>query len=166
MRTRTILFIASVLLVYVGSWLFLAEQVMLRENTRRIWSDWDVQKFAPNAPLYLCTNLTRRDTVVESGRAAEVMPREKCNSMGVLDSLQHAAVRRASDSSSSQGIVVAYAVADIQTPLVTRNGVGYWFFGSDHVEVCDEWITWAFFRWIVLYESNGTDCQLSEKRDT
>ena len=149
--------------VYVATWFALGDRVMLEENEERIWTDWDVTTYAAGAPSYLCTNLPSPDSSTVGGRRGAVLHTAECRDPDVLDSLERRAAEDASDSTS--GIVLGFSEASFRTPILTRNGVGLWFYGTDFVETCDEYVTWALYRWVVLFETSGYGCGLSPHQD-
>lgn len=163
MKKGLVVAVVAFAVVYVATWFVLGDRAMLEDNAERLWTDWDVKTYAASAPLYLCTNLPSPESLTVQGRTVEVMSTTECRNPHVLDSLQRQADTVRPDSAS--GIVLGFAEAALHTPPLTRNGVGLWFYGTDFAETCDEYATWALYRWIVLFEASGDGCGLSPHRD-
>lgn len=150
---RLPIILASVVLLYVGSWAAFGDRALLDRNVRVIWDDDDVDEYGHQygeaLPHVLCTDLTSRESVTRHGRTARVIPWDTCFGEGsnILTGLD-----QSRDPSSELGLIVGNAVLRYPNPLLARNEVGVWYYGTDHTPTREEWVTWAFVDWIPLYK--------------
>lgn len=155
MKRSVIIVVAAVL--YVGSWAAFGERALLERDVRVIWEDDDVdeygRRYGEALPHVLCTDLTSRDSVTWHGRAARVIPWDTCFSEGSRSVLWD--LDRNRDRSEELGLIVGNAVQRHPNPLLTRNEIGVWYYGTDHAPTREEWVTWAFFGWVPLYRTSG-----------
>ena len=143
-------------MLYVASWVALGDRALLNRNVRVIWEDDDVdeygRRYGEALPHVLCTDLTSRDSVTLHGRTARVIPWDTCfseGSNGILWDLD-----RSRDQSKELGLIVGNAIQRYPNPLLTRNEIGVWYYGTDHTPTREEWVTWAFVGWLPLYRDS------------
>lgn len=162
-KRTTLTILVLLALAYVGTWMAFGDRALLKRAVRMVWTDADLVRLNAAVPFAFCTDLTQRDTLTAYDRSARVL------SMACFEDESLPEIQREADLSSlpedQRGLIVGFAELRFPNPVLARNDIGLWYYGTDYYEQREEWVTWAFIGWLPLFGRDLGLGRLSPEED-